>query len=201
MGVTPSGKSRYDSQIAVFGKAMQDRILAQKQFLVGAGAIGCEMLKNWALMGVACGSEGQIHITDMDRIEKSNLSRQFLFRTKHINHFKSACAAEAAKEMNGDIKIKAYQEKVGPETEYLFGDDFYDKLSGVCTALDNVEARLYVDQKCLFYRLPMLESGTLGTKGNTQVVVPHLTENYPRLHAQELPQSNSAHTSMGTRLL
>lgn len=176
--VTPSGSSRYDSQIAVFGKEMQERILQQKQFLVGAGAIGCEMLKNWALMGVACGAEGQIHITDMDRIEKSNLSRQFLFRTKHINHFKSACAAEAAEEMNPDIKIKAYQEKVGAETEHLFGDDFYDKLSGVCTALDNVEARLYVDQKCLFYRLPMLESGTLGTKGNTQVVVPHLTENY-----------------------
>ena len=56
--------------------------------------------------------------------------------------------------------------------EHIFGDDFYDKLTGVCTALDNVEARLYVDQKCLFYRLPMLESGTLGTKGNTQVVVP-----------------------------
>jgi ubiquitin-activating enzyme E1 len=62
--------------------------------------------------------------------------------------------------------------------EHIFGDDFYDQLSGVCTALDNVEARLYVDQRCVFYRLPMLESGTLGTKGNTQVVVPHLTENY-----------------------
>lgn len=62
--------------------------------------------------------------------------------------------------------------------EHIFGDDFYDKLHGVCTALDNVEARLYVDQRCVFYRLPMLESGTLGTKGNTQVVVPHLTESY-----------------------
>merc|ERR1712038_1108162 len=176
--VTPSGKSRYDSQIAVFGKAMQSRILDQKQFLVGAGAIGCEMLKNWALMGVGCGSEGQIYITDMDRIEKSNLSRQFLFRSTHINHFKSSTAASAVQEMNPDMKITSYQEKVGADTEHLFGDDFYDKLSGVCTALDNVEARLYVDSRCLFYRIPMLESGTLGTKGNTQVVVPHLTENY-----------------------
>ena len=176
--VTPSGSSRYDSQIAVFGKEMQEKILNQRKFLVGAGAIGCEMLKNWALMGVGCGDEGHIHITDMDRIEKSNLSRQFLFRNSHINHFKSTCASEAAKDMNPDIKITSYQEKVGGETEHIFGDDFYDKLSGVCTALDNVEARLYVDQKCLFYRLPMLESGTLGTKGNTQVVVPHLTENY-----------------------
>ncbi len=170
--------TRYDSQIAVFGKSMQEKIMNQAQFLVGAGAIGCEMLKNWALMGVGCGPTGKIHITDMDRIEKSNLSRQFLFRSKHINHFKSACAAEAAKDMNSAINIQAYQEKVGEETEHIFGDNFYDKLTGVCTALDNVEARLYVDQKCLFYRLPMLESGTLGTKGNTQVVVPHLTENY-----------------------
>lgn len=38
----------------------------------------------------------------------------------------------------------------------------------MCTALDNVDARLYMDQRCLFYQLPMLESGTLGTKGNTQ---------------------------------
>ncbi len=176
--VEPSGTSRYDSQIAVFGKETQQKLLDLNYFLVGAGAIGCEMLKNWALMGVGCGPKGHIHITDMDRIEKSNLSRQFLFRNKDIDNFKSATAANAAKTMNTDLNITAYQEKVGAETEHIFGDDFYDKLHGVCTALDNVEARLYVDQKCLFYRLPMLESGTLGTKGNTQIVVPHLTENY-----------------------
>eukprot|EP00557_Chaetoceros_sp_GSL56_P003823 CAMPEP_0176498632 /NCGR_PEP_ID=MMETSP0200_2-20121128/12437_1 /TAXON_ID=947934 /ORGANISM="Chaetoceros sp., Strain GSL56" /LENGTH=1064 /DNA_ID=CAMNT_0017896877 /DNA_START=63 /DNA_END=3257 /DNA_ORIENTATION=+ len=176
--VVPTGTSRYDSQIAVFGKSLQEQMLKQRMFLVGAGAIGCEMLKNWALMGVGCSEEGHIHVTDMDRIEKSNLSRQFLFRSHHIDHFKSTCAAEAAMGMNPDMKITSYQEKVAADTEHIFGDDFYDKLTGVCTALDNVEARLYVDQKCLFYRLPMLESGTLGTKGNTQVVVPHLTENY-----------------------
>ena len=170
--------SRYDSQIACFGKDMQQKILDLNYFIVGAGAIGCEMLKNWALMGVACGDNGQIHVTDMDRIEKSNLSRQFLFRNTDIDEFKSTTAAKAVQVMNPDIKITSYQEKVASDTEHIFGDDFYDKLSGVCTALDNVEARLYVDQRCVFYRLPMLESGTLGTKGNTQIVVPHLTENY-----------------------
>lgn len=170
--------SRYDSQIAVFGKDMQSRLLDLKYFIVGAGAIGCEMLKNWALMGVGCGSNGRVFVTDMDRIEKSNLSRQFLFRNTDINEFKSTTAANAVKVMNPNINITSYQEKVAADTEGLFGDDFYDKLSGVCTALDNVEARLYVDQRCLFYRLPMLESGTLGTKGNTQIVIPHLTENY-----------------------
>lgn len=42
---------------------------------MGAGAIGCEMLKNWALMGVGCSEGGHVHVTDMDHIEKSNLSR------------------------------------------------------------------------------------------------------------------------------
>lgn len=176
--VAPTGTSRYDSTVAVFGKEAQQKLLDLNYFLIGAGAIGCEMLKNWALMGVACGTNGKIHITDMDRIEKSNLSRQFLFRNSDINEFKSATAARAAQTMNSNMNIVSYQEKVGADTEDIFGDDFYDRLSGVCTALDNVEARLYVDQRCLFYRLPMLESGTLGTKGNTQVVIPHVTENY-----------------------
>ena len=60
----------------------------------------------------------------------------------------------------------------------LFTDEFYESLDGVTNALDNVEARLYMDQRCLFYQKPLLESGTLGTKGNTQMVVPHVTENY-----------------------
>ena len=176
--LAPTGSSRYDSQVAVFGKKTQKKLESLNYFLVGAGAIGCEMLKNWAMMGVGCGEDGMVHITDMDRIEKSNLSRQFLFRNSDINKFKSACAANAAKTINPSLKIKEYQEKVGSDTENIFGDNFYDKLDGVCTALDNVEARLYMDQRCLFYALPMLESGTLGTKGNTQIVVPHVTENY-----------------------
>lgn len=175
--VSPSN-SRYDSQVACFGKTMQQKLLDLRYFIVGAGAIGCEMMKNWALMGVGCGEKGHVYVTDMDRIEKSNLSRQFLFRNSDIDQFKSTTAAKAALAMNTGMNVTAYQEKVASDTEHIFGDDFYDTLSGVCTALDNVEARLYVDQRCIFYRLPMLESGTLGTKGNTQVVVPHLTENY-----------------------
>jgi ubiquitin-activating enzyme E1 len=48
----------------------------------------------------------------------------------------------------------------------------------VCNALDNVQARLYVDQRCIYYQKSLLESGTLGTKGNVQVVVPNVTESY-----------------------
>lgn len=47
---------------------------------MGAGAIGCELLKNFAMIGLGCGEGGEIVVTDMDTIEKSNLNRQFLFR-------------------------------------------------------------------------------------------------------------------------
>ena len=80
--------------------------------------------------------------------------------------------------MNPGMTVEAKDLRVGGETESIFNDDFFEGLDAVCTALDNVDARLYVDQRCLFYRKPLLESGTEGPKGNTQVVVPGLTENY-----------------------
>ena len=72
--------SRYDGQIGVFGRTVQRKLEDLKVFLVGAGALGCEFAKNFALMGVSSGSVGEITMTDDDVIEKSNLSRQFLFR-------------------------------------------------------------------------------------------------------------------------
>jgi ubiquitin-activating enzyme E1 len=108
----PTG-SRYDGQIAVFGRAFQQRVLGLRTFLVGAGAIGCEMLKSWAAMGVGCGDGGGVTITDMDRIERSNLSRQFLFRPDDIGKAKSTAGAEAARRMNADMRITAYETRVG----------------------------------------------------------------------------------------
>lgn len=111
--------SRYDGQIAVFGKTFQEKIFNNRQFLVGSGAIGCEMLKNWSMMGLGTGKEGVIHVTDLDTIEKSNLNRQFLFRAKDVGKFKAESAAGAVAEMNPALKGKiiAHQDRVGPETE------------------------------------------------------------------------------------
>lgn len=81
--VAPLG-TRYDGQIAVFGRTLQAKLEGLQVFLVGAGALGCEFLKNFALMGVACGERGMLSVTDDDIIEKSNLSRQFLFRDWNI---------------------------------------------------------------------------------------------------------------------
>ena len=79
---------------------MQDKLASLKVFLVGAGAIGCEMLKNFAMMGISTNTNGKLVITDMDTIEKSNLNRQFLFRPSDVGKFKSNTAASKSKEMN-----------------------------------------------------------------------------------------------------
>lgn len=73
--------------------------------------------------------------------------------------------------MNPDVNILAQENRVCPETEAVYNDGFFEELDGVANALDNVDARIYMDRRCVYYRKPLLESGTLGTKGNTQVSV------------------------------
>lgn len=172
------GNTRYDAQIAVFGQDFQRKMVSLKYFIVGMGAIGCEMIKNYAMMGVGCSPEGSVIVTDMDLIEKSNLNRQFLFRPHDVQQMKSQTAANAVKIMNPDINVNPHQNRVGVETEKIYNDEFFESLDGVCNALDNVDARMYMDRRCVYYKKPLLESGTLGTKGNVQVVLPDVTESY-----------------------
>lgn len=169
--------SRYDGQIAVFGSDFQKKIGEQKYFVVGAGAIGCELLKNFALLGLGCDG-GNVAVTDMDMIERSNLNRQFLFRSWDIQKHKSVTAVAAVKAMNPAANYTSMEMRVGGETENIFNDQFFERLDGVANALDNIEARTYMDRRCVYYNKPLLESGTLGTKGNTQVVIPKVTESY-----------------------
>ncbi|OUZ99153.1 Ubiquitin/SUMO-activating enzyme E1 [Macleaya cordata] len=169
---------RYDAQISVFGSKLQKKLEDAKVFMVGSGALGCEFLKNLALMGVCCNRQGKLTITDDDVIEKSNLSRQFLFRDWNIGQGKSTVAASAASCINPRLHVEALQNRASPETENVFTDAFWENLDVVVNALDNVNARMYMDQRCLYFQKPLLESGTLGAKCNTQMVIPHLTENY-----------------------
>ncbi|KAI3921362.1 hypothetical protein MKW92_036436 [Papaver armeniacum] len=170
--------SRYDAQISVFGSKIQKKLEDAKVFMVGSGALGCEFLKNLALMGVCCNQQGKLTITDDDVIEKSNLSRQFLFRDWNIGQGKSTVAASAASSINPSLHVEALQNRASPDTENVFNDAFWENLDVVINALDNVNARMYMDQRCLYFQKPLLESGTLGAKCNTQMVIPHLTENY-----------------------
>ncbi|GJM88192.1 hypothetical protein PR202_ga04225 [Eleusine coracana subsp. coracana] len=85
--------SRYDAQISVFGTKLQNKLEQAKLFMVGSGALGCEFLKNLALMGISCCPNGKLTLTDDDVIEKSNLSRQFLFRDWNTGQPKSTVAS------------------------------------------------------------------------------------------------------------
>ena len=157
----------------MWGEQFKKKLNDSKVFVVGSGAIGCEHLKNFAMTGI-----GNIVVTDMDTIEKSNLSRQFLFRAKDIGGMKSEVAAKAVKEMMPSLNIIAHSNAVGPKSMMIYDKKFYDGLSVVANALDNVDARLFMDEECVAYSVPLIESGTLGTKANVQDIIPHLTKPY-----------------------
>jgi molybdopterin/thiamine biosynthesis adenylyltransferase len=158
-----------------------DSIRDCRLFMIGAGAIGCELLKNYAMIGLGTGSDGKIVVTDPDVIEVSNLNRQFLFREKHLRKPKSSTAAAAAIQMNPDMKghIEARLDKIHDGTAHIYDEEFFRDQTIVTNALDNVQARLYIDSKCVASRSALIDSGTLGPKGHVQIILPeHLTESY-----------------------
>ena len=152
----------------------KDKLEDSSWLVVGSGAIGCELLKNLAYLNVK-----KIKITDPDTIEKSNLSRQFLFRSNDISKLKSEIATNKIKTMKPNIEIEFFSEKVGFDNK-SFTDNLLkpNDINGVLNALDNINARRFMDEQCFNYNKPLFESGTLGTKGNTQPVIPFLTETY-----------------------
>jgi len=175
---TESRGHRNDELAAVYGWKFVEKLSNLNYFMVGCGALGCEFMKNFALNGCFCGPHGKLTVTDADRIELSNLSRQFLFREHNVGQPKSKAAGAMATVMNSGFKIESLEHFVGPKSEDIFNDAFWMKLDGVCNALDNMEARLYVDNMCVRYEKSLLESGTMGTSGNVDTIAPFKTRTY-----------------------
>ena len=183
-----AGEAWTDSSAApglsyILGEAMSAKLARSRLFLVGAGAIGCELLKNLAAMGAGTGvgstRHGRIILTDMDTIEKSNLSRQLLFRDHDVGEFKSVAARAAVMRFSPKARVEVHTSRVGEEDDGPFDDDFWSSdCNVVLNALDNVEARLFVDSQCVAHGLGLIDAGTLGPKGNVQVVIPQLSESY-----------------------
>jgi adenylyltransferase/sulfurtransferase len=105
--------------------------------VVGAGALGNEVLKNLALMGV-----GNILIADFDTIEDSNLSRSILFRSSDRGRSKAEVAAEAVKALNPDVRVKAWHGDIN----YEMGLGVFRHVDAVIGCLDNREARLSLNR-------------------------------------------------------
>lgn len=146
--------------------------------MVGAGGLGCEILKNLALSGIR-----NIYLIDLDTIELSNLNRQFLFREKDIGRYKAEVAAEFIKNKYPQIDIKFSKRKVQE-----FTDDFFRQFQVIIGGLDNMEARNWLNEKVHDLVefdennnakpetiIPYIDGGTEGFRGQSRVIIPYST--------------------------
>ncbi|XP_046835883.1 NEDD8-activating enzyme E1 catalytic subunit [Vespa crabro] len=148
-----------------------------KILVIGAGGLGCELLKDLALMGFR-----QIHVIDMDTIELSNLNRQFLFRHKDIGSSKAEVAARYINSRISGCNVVPHCCKIQMKDEA-----FYRQFHIVISGLDSIVARRWINGmllSLLVYEdgeldrssiVPMIDGGTEGFKGNARVILPGLT--------------------------
>ncbi|XP_030572590.1 SUMO-activating enzyme subunit 2-A [Drosophila novamexicana] len=149
---------------------LQELVKKSKVLVVGAGGIGCEVLKNLVLSGFT-----EIEIIDLDTIDLSNLNRQFLFHREHVGKSKARVARESALSFNPDANITAYHDSV---TSTDYGVNFFKKFDVVLSALDNRAARNHVNRMCLNADVPLIESGTSGYNGQVELIKRGLTQCY-----------------------
>ncbi|KAK8166753.1 hypothetical protein IWX90DRAFT_222408 [Phyllosticta citrichinensis] len=162
------GRDKFAKQS--LGTSLYSHIQQSRVLMVGAGGIGCELLKNLVLTGF-----GDIHIVDLDTIDLSNLNRQFLFRQEHIKKPKALVAKESAGKFNPKVNIEAHHANIkDPE----FNVDWFKTFSVVFNALDNLDARRHVNKMCLAADIPLIESGTTGFDGQVHVIRKGKTECY-----------------------
>eukprot|EP00405_Crypthecodinium_cohnii_P017732 CAMPEP_0206451690 /NCGR_PEP_ID=MMETSP0324_2-20121206/19493_1 /ASSEMBLY_ACC=CAM_ASM_000836 /TAXON_ID=2866 /ORGANISM="Crypthecodinium cohnii, Strain Seligo" /LENGTH=573 /DNA_ID=CAMNT_0053921623 /DNA_START=73 /DNA_END=1794 /DNA_ORIENTATION=+ len=154
----------------VLGPERFDIVQKAKLLVVGAGGIGCELLKNLVIGGFK-----NIEVVDLDTIDVSNLNRQFLFRRAHVDRSKSEVATEAVKQFRPNVNITAHH---GNVKDPKFGIEFVSQFDVVVNALDNAEARRHVNRLCLATEKPLLEAGSTGHLGQVTVIKKGKTECY-----------------------
>ncbi|XP_062317812.1 SUMO-activating enzyme subunit 2 [Osmerus eperlanus] len=151
-------------------KELADSVSACRVLVVGAGGIGCELLKNLVLTGFK-----NIEVIDLDTIDVSNLNRQFLFQKKHVGKSKAQVAKESVLQFCPTANITAYHDSImNPD----YNVEFFRNFILVMNALDNRAARNHVNRMCLAADIPLIESGTAGYLGQVTVIKKGLTECY-----------------------
>ncbi|KAM3707404.1 hypothetical protein ACB098_02G024400 [Castanea mollissima] len=149
-----------------------------KVLVVGAGGLGCELLKDLALSGFK-----NLEVIDMDTIEVTNLNRQFLFRFEDVGKPKAEVAAKRVMERISGVNIKPHYCRI--EEKDI---DFYSDFSIIVLGLDSIEARSYINAvACSFLEYdsddkprdetikPLVDGGTEGFKGHARVIIPGVT--------------------------
>ncbi|KAJ8082447.1 E1 ubiquitin-activating protein uba2 [Marasmius tenuissimus] len=163
-----TAKARSAHAKAILGPELHARLASTKILLVGAGGIGCELLKNVVLTGF-----GEITLLDLDTIDLSNLNRQFLFRKKDVKQSKALVAAQSAAPFNPDVRIKPIHANI---KEPEFDVQWFRGFDIVLNALDNLDARRHVNKMCMAAQVPLVESGTAGYLGQVQPLMKDVTE-------------------------
>jgi ubiquitin-like 1-activating enzyme E1 B len=150
---------------ASVGKELFEKIRSSKLLVVGAGGIGCELLKNLAMAGFTC-----LEAIDLDTIDVSNLNRQLLFRSHHVGAPKctTACAVAAQMALPETVSYRAKHGNVCDND--TCNVQFVQQFDVVLNALDNVAARRRVNRLCLAAGVPLLEAGTTGFLGQVQTI-------------------------------
>ena len=141
----------------------QDRLKNACIMVVGAGAIGNELIKDLTLLGI-----GKILIIDMDKIEHTNLTRSVLYRAHDVGRYKAEVAAERAAEMNPDVKTKALISNIIDD----IGLGVFRRMNVVLGGLDNREARLAINQSCYKVNRPFIDGAIEALNGFARVFLP-----------------------------
>ena len=141
----------------------QQKLRDAKVLVVGAGALGNEIVKNLSLLGI-----GNILIADLDRIENSNLSRSVLYRKEDNGSYKASTAAAAAKEIYPNLNVHFFNGNV----VYDLGLGVFNWADVVIGGLDNREARLSINRNCWKANKPWVDGAIQQIDGAARVFVP-----------------------------
>jgi adenylyltransferase/sulfurtransferase len=141
----------------------QNKLARAKVVVIGAGALGNEIVKNLALLGV-----GNVFIADKDRIENSNLSRSVLYRESDTGQFKATVAARAAKEIYPTMNVGFFNGDIVHD----LGLGVFRWADVVIGGLDNREARLAINRACWKINRPWIDGAIEQIQGVARVFVP-----------------------------